>query len=426
LIDSLNAHQGPQNYSQVHDAILDEMYFSGQTPIFKSYNGFDVNSVFINGQTYTEKNKRFKVFKDKKMVEYTIQFGAQLGFPFNLDAPILFNLFSNNNPKKSVGTGEVEFIGLKSSPIHLSLPSMKYEESYWAEVKECTIAPILVEFMGNQDDLEQLQDAAQERDIKQILFVENSEAHRFYLKWEETQTAYRLYEKGRSIFILEFAQASINDAEILNTLMTTLEHLAQWQRMINLSNPSSELLSNELVLTFKTAKIENTNAVQCLYSKPKVKDLIQTDLKSANAYPQKPYSKILLNCEEEESFDYKVGITNTSFTQDYYVACLLISADYGVFPLDSNIPLLARQSIDNIIDPNYGTLMIGREEDTKISNYLKVLVSREKLPTIEGFMLGELEFERWLEDSVGSRAVAGERVRIFDWQALGLEFCLGR
>jgi len=323
-----------------------------------------------------------------------------------------------------VGTGEVQFIGMKNSPIHLSLPSMEYADAYWAEVLDFTIIPMSIGFIGAQGDLDALNKGLDKQDIRQVIFVTNVEECLFNLVWEEGAQCYRLYEKKRPVFILEFERLSIAKEGLLDVLISTLEHLNQWHSSVELSNPKSGITSKDIVLRFNTPKIEDTKAVQCVYSKGGFE--IQTDLKNANSLPQKEYEKILLESEVDEVFDYEVGVTNVSFSQDYYIACLLISANYGVIPLDSNIHLPARGSIDNIIDSNYSRLSIARYEDTNITNYLKVIISKDELPTIEGFMLSELNLEQKLEDQVKPRAVAPERIKIFDWQTCELAFCLKR
>jgi hypothetical protein len=426
LIDGLNSNKMAQTYFQTYNAILSQMidYPVNQTPIFEAYSGFDVNRVFIDGTPSNKKAKRFKVSREKTGNEYSIQFGAQLGFPLDLKRSISFNLFEEKDATEVVGTGELQFIGMKTSPIHLSLSATEHADSYWAELLDLTITPMPIGFFGAPEDLDALNKNLEKQDIGQIIFVTNAKECRFNLKWEAEVECYRLYEKDRPIFVLEFERLSIPNEALLDLFISTLEHLNQWHSTVELSNPKSAIDSKDVVLRFNTPKIEDTKAVQCIYSKGGSE--IQTDLKNANSQPQKEYTKILLECEDEEVFEYEVGIKNVSFSQNYYIACLLISADYGVIPLGFNIHLPARESIDNIIDPNYSSLLIGRYEDTNITNYLKVIISKDELPTIEGFMLSELNLEQRLEYQLKSKAVAPERIRIFDWQTIDLAFCLTR
>jgi len=426
LIDGLKCNTTPQTYFQTYNAILSQMidYPINQTPVFEAYNGFDVNRIFIDGAASNEKTKRFKISRDKEKTTYSIQFGAQLGFPLDLKRSISFNLFEGKEQTEVVGRGEVQFIGMKNSPIHLSLPSLKYENTYWAEVLDFTLSLMLIGFVGVEEDLEALNQGLDKQDIRQVLFVPNVEGCCFSLEWEKEAGCYRLYEKNRSVFILEFEQASIGKEAVLDLLITNLEHLNQWRSSVELSNPKAGISSKDIVLRFKTPKIEDKEAVQCVYSKGGFE--IETDLKNANSLPQKEYKKIILKSEVDEVFDYEVGIKNVSFSQDYYIACLLISADYGVIPLGSNIKLSARESIDNIIDASYGSLSITGYQDTNITNYLKVIISKHQLPTIEGFRLNELNLEQKLEAQLKSRAVALERIKIFDWQTCTLAFCLKR
>ena len=275
--------------------------------------------------------------------------------------------------------------------------------AYWAELLDFTINPMPIGFTGAPEDLKTLNKGLDNQDIGQVIFVEHAKGCRFYLEWEEEAKSYRLYEKDRPVVILEFEKASISNDDLLELLIASLEQLNQWRSTIELSNPKSAIEPKDIVLTFNTPKIEDREAVQCVYLKGGSE--IQTDLKNANAFPQKEYTKILLESEMDEVFEYEVSVMNDSFTQEYYIACLLISADYGVIPLDYNIHLPVRKSIDNIIDPNYSSLLIARDKDTSITNHLKVIISKDKLPTIEGFMLNELNLEQRLEDQLKSKAV---------------------
>jgi hypothetical protein len=426
FLQGLKSNKTPQTYFQTYHAILSEMldYEVDQIPVLEGCNGFDVNRIFITGASSNKKIKRFKITKDRTKIEYSIQFGAQLGFPCDLEHSISFNLFSKKDSTEVLGTGEVQFIGMKDSPIHLSLPATKYADTYWAELLKFDITAMPIGFIGAQEDLDALNEGVEHQDIQQLIFVANVGDCRFNLEWEEGADCYRLYEKDRPVCILEFEKKSISNAALLSLLITNLERLNQWRSTIELSNPKARITSKDLVLKFNTPKSEDTKAVQCVYSKGGSE--IQTDLKTANSIPQKEYTKILLECEDNEVIDYEVGITNSSFSEAYYIACLLISADYGVIPLDFNIPLPVRETLDNIIDPNYSSLLISHDQDTNITNYLKVIITKDKLPSMEGFMLSELNLEQKLEDQLKLRLVAPERIRMFDWQTLDLAFCLKR
>ena len=89
-----------------------------QTPFFEAYNGFNVNRIFASGEASNQKTKRFKVSKDKTKNGYSIQFGAQLGFPLDLKRKVSFNLYEEKESTEVLGKGEVKFIGMKNSPIH--------------------------------------------------------------------------------------------------------------------------------------------------------------------------------------------------------------------------------------------------------------------------------------------------------------------
>ncbi len=421
LLMVLNNHQKNQTYEQVYEAVRSQLldFSVKQIPQFEAHHKFDVNRVFITGQASAEQPKRFKVVKESEGILYNVQFGAALGFPIDLERSIFFNLFEDESQTVAIGTGEVQFIGLKDSPIHLSLPTMDYQERYWAELLEVTIAPLLVGFTGAATDLIRLEEGVKSRDLAQIAFVTPIDNCRFNIVWQEAAQVYHLYEQKRSVVLLSFDRKALTNERLLELLITRLEHIRQWQRTIKLANPKSAVLIDDILLTFKTEAAQN---VQCVYSEKGVSKTI--DLNSANKFPQKEYHQVVVTYEAEEVVEYQVAVRNMSSSQDYYLAYLLISADYGVIPLGFNIPLPTRTSIEQLIDPNYSLLSIGSAQETELTNYLKVIVSKEKLPSIEGFMLAELPLEDSLMDGIKSRMVAPKRVKIFDWDACTLAFHL--
>lgn len=426
LLDSLKDNKKAKTYAQVYEAIRARMveYPSKQTPILNPWNGFDVHQPFLKTAKATEKTKRFKVFKTEGKIEYTIQFGAQTGFPFDLKRPIVFDLFADETSREVKGTGEVQFIGMSSSPIHLSLPNRDYQDGYWAEVSEGLPTPMPIGFVGEAADLIQLQQGLAQQDIPQVSLVENTGEERFYIEWKAVEAIYRLYEKERVTFILEFDKGVIHEPARLQALIGTLEHLGQWQRTVSLSNPSSKLRTRDLVVTFETPQIDATEAVQCAYTKRDQR--IVTSLKAANKFPQQPYTSIILDVSLGASYEYSVKVANPSSIDDYHLAVLLISADYGVIPLDFNIPLPAGATVDNIIDPAYGTLLMVQEQETQIKNYLKIIVSRSALPTNANFMLSALELEGALVEQLVAKTMPMERIKLLDWDVLDLEFHLVR
>lgn len=414
------------SYFQFYHVLLSEIvtYPVQQTPTLVAYRQFDVYKAFITNKTATNTLQRFKVFEDQNKVDYRVQFGAELGFPINLGHSIYFNLFDREYNSTIVGKGVVKFLGIQDSPIHISLlsPSDKYKEHYWAELLNFTNTPLLVGFMGTEQDWALLNDAVQECDIPQILFVKNSNHCPFYIA--QQSNIYRLYQKDRPTFLLEFEPDSLNDSNFVALLIKRLEHLRQWYDTINLANPKSTILYKDVLFKFTLSNTNPTADPEVDYYHNGKK--IRTDLKSANEFPQKEYNTVYLNLKEDEEINYNIALFNTASYEDYYASLLLVTPNYGVLTLDSNIPLLARATINDIIDPYYNSLFFEPTADQQLHHYLKVILSKEKLPSIEGFMLDELTLEQDFIPMTRTTKAASKRIQALDWQCLTLHFELNK
>lgn len=423
LLASLTNSSTPLTYAQVHHTLLGQLlqHPAQQTPLLEAYHHFNVHQIFLTNAPSHTPLKRFKVYKEQGKMDYTIQLGAQLGFPMDLQAPIGVQLYPSSNSTQKVGTGAIQFIGLSSSPIHLSLPSMDYQEVYWAELLDFTVNPLLIGFVGAAADGEALQALLEQQGLPQLVLMPNNNHCPFSIQWEESRNCYQLLEKDRAVFIVEFTQEALSQASLMTMLLNTLEHLYQWRQTIHLHHSSSAIPQEDILLTFTPSPIA-LDRVQCTYTHQGVQHHIS--LAQAHQAPQKAYEQVILPLQQEETIEYTIKLMNTSFTEHYYVAYLLISANYGVFPLEFNLPLAARDSIDNLINPNYSTLSIPHPAEEELTNYLQVLISREKIPTIEHFMLPELELEQSLAFALQTRMIGPKRKRLFDWQAFRLDMVL--
>jgi hypothetical protein len=414
------------SYFQFYHVLLSEMvtYEVQQTPTLVGHHQFDVYQAFITGAITSNTLQRFKVFEDHNQIDYRVQFGAELGFPINLGHSIAFNLFDREHGSTVVGKGTVKFIGVQDSPIHISLlsPSDEYKKYYWAELLHFTTTPLLVGFVGAEQELELLNTAVQACDIPQILFVKGSHNCPFYIALESD--IYRLYQKDRPTFLLEFEPDTLTDSSFVARFIKRLEHLRQWYDTVHLANPKSTILYKDVLFKFTTPHIDTAAEARVSYTHHGKQ--IQTDLTTANEFPQKEYNTVHLNIKEDEAIEYKIDLFNTASYEDYYASLLLVTANYGVLTLDSNIPLLARATINDIIDPYYSSLVFDEPADQQLHSYLKVILSRNKLPSIEGFMLEELALEQDFIPVARATRAASKRIQALDWQCLTLRFELNK
>lgn len=416
LLQVLRDAKEPLSYFQIYRSVysLIAQKEEKQTPQLEGYGVFNANNTFITGEKNSNKEKRFQVTNVRGNDRaHRIDFGAQSGFPLNLGRAINFNIYESQDAEEPIGTGRVRSIGIVDSEIKLSLYDEPEGNTFWAEILDVAFTPLTICFEGDAEDLDRLNEVLKTRNIEQVLFVENDKVCPFVIAWQEKDQCYRLTERSRPIFILEMGKDDLTNDFKVKLLIETLEHLSQWYYAVNLDNPKSRIPKDEIEIKFTTWNAEDAEHVTCEYEE--YGEFVEVSLDKGNDDPHKNYHKIIGNCSEIESIDYNVSMTNHS-DERYFVACLLISADYGVIPLSSSLRIEPGETIKHLIDEDYCSLSIDREKDHDITNYIKILLSKKEITTVEGFQQNTLKLEEQLQyyKKVNKKNF-GARKNINDW-----------
>lgn len=429
-----------QVYSQVFSAISQK--HAKQTPQLEAFGLFNANNVFLTGAKSSAKTTRFRIGKSEKTRSFRIEFGAQAGFPLDIGRPINFNIYSSKEAEEPIGIGQVKSVGLVDSEIKLSLQQASKEEVLWGEILDFAITPMRVCFEGATEDLEFITAALQKRDLQQVLLVANDAVCPFVLAWDDKDACYRLNERqqekvwnahsqqyeessfNRPVFILEIGKEDLKEPYKMDILLDTLEHLCQWKYTTELDNPKSRINKQGIDITFNTYSEADAHKVKALVYEGRGTAVYP--LEEANQAPKKDYHKLVMDYTEEEPIGYSISIKNN--TRDkYYLGLVLISADYGVFPLQSNIELEPGQELEEAIDRQYGSLSISRKGDIAITNYLKVFLSKKEISTLQGLDLPELSLEEQLQQvQFFNNKNFGARTDLHDWCSKTLALTLKR
>ncbi|CAA6817214.1 MAG: Unknown protein [uncultured Aureispira sp.] len=427
-----------QVYSQVFSAISQK--HEKQTPQLEAYGLFNANNVFLTGGKSLTKSTRFRIGKSAKTNSFRVDFGAQTGFPLDISRAINFNIYETKESEEVLGVGQVNSIGLVDSEIRMRVSSR--ETVFWGEMLDYALAPTTICFEGAQEDLDLLNDGLKKRNIQQVVFVTNDLVCPFVLAWDQKDACYRLSERqqeqvwnaatehydtksfNRPVFILELGKADLREEFKVNIVMEILEHLSQWKYTVDLDNPKSRINKKGIEVKFTTDNPSDAHKVKCLVKEPK--GIQQYDLEEANGATQKDYHKLVLDYTEEVEINYSIRIKNN--TRDkYYLALALITADHGVIPLQANIVLEPGEELEEAVDKYYGTLSIARKNDTNITNYLKVFISKKEISTVQGLELPSLVMEeqlQYFEPMTGRNF--GAKTDINDWCTKTIAFNLKR
>jgi len=399
-----------QVYSQVFSAISQK--HEKQTPQLEAYGLFNSNNVFLTGEKSLTKSTRFRIGKSAKTNSFRVDFGAQTGFPLDISRAINFNVYESKDSEDVLGVGQVNSIGLVDSEMRISFRKPSRETVYWGEILDYAVVPTTICFEGEQEDLDLLNEGLKNRNIQQVVFVTNDLVCPFVLAWDQKDACYRLNERqqeeiwnpstekyetssfNRPVFILEFGKADLREAFKVDVVMEVLEHLSQWKYTVDLDNPKSRINKKGIEVKFTTYNPSDAHKVKCLVKEPK--GIQKYELEEANEDPQKDYHKLILDYTEEEEISYIISIKNNS-REKYYMALALISADHAVYPLQSNIILEPGEELEDAVGIAGGNLSIARKNDTNVTNYLKVFISKREISTLQGLELPSLKMEEQLQ-----------------------------
>lgn len=427
-----------QVYSQVFSAISQK--HEKQTPQLEAYGLFNANNVFLTGEKSVTKSTRFRIGKSEKTNSFRIDFGAQTGFPLDISKAINFNIYESKDSEDVLGVGQVSSIGLVDSEIRMRVNSR--ETVFWGEILDFALVPTTICFEGAQEDLDLLNEGLKKRNIQQVVFVTNDLVCPFVLAWDERDACYRLSERqqeqvwnsttekyeaksfNRPVFIIEFGKNDLREEFKVNVIMEVLEHLSQWKYTVDLDNPKSRINKKGIEVKFTTYNPSDAHKVKCLVKEGR--GIKKYDLEEANEGSQKDYHKLILDYTEEEEISYVISIKNNT-REKYHLALALISADHGVYPLQSNITLEPGQELEDAVGIEGGNLSIARKNDTNITNYLKVFISKKEISTLEGLKLSDLQMEEQLQyfEPLARRNFSA-RKDIKDWCTKTIAFNLKR
>lgn len=430
------------SYFQVYTQVFSEISqkHEKQTPQLEAYGLFNANNVFLTGEKSLTKSTRFRIGKSEKTNSFRVDFGAQTGFPLDISRAINFNIYETKDSDKVLGVGQVNSIGLVDSEIRMRVASR--ETVFWGEILDYAVVPTTICFEGEQEDLDLLNEGLKKRGIQQVVFVTNDLVCPFVMAWDNKDACYRLSERqqeavwnpttekydtksfNRPVFILEMGKNDLREEFKVDVVMEVLEHLSQWKYTVDLDNPKSRINRKGIEVKFTTDNPSDAYKVKCLVNEGRKTTTYGLD--EANEGPQKDYHKLILDYSEEEEINYSISIKNN--TRDkYYLALALITAEHGVIPLQANIMLEGGQELEQAVDKSYGRLFIPRKNDTNVTNYLKVFISKLEISTVQGLELPSLAMEEQLQyfNPMGDRSF-GAKTSLNDWCTKTIAFNLKR
>jgi hypothetical protein len=308
--------------------------------------------------------------------DWVITFGVLRGLGVKVSTSLKFDVYEKEGSNKLIGRAEVNLIGFENSlfvyhPIGVGAKyNLNKGKKYRALLQRISSKLLLLGFEGSEVDRSLLEDVLSNRAVPRIQLTDKTETLLF-IKWNQFQEKYFLWQRNRAIFITSIPWTRMH----LDILFSKyLSHIYYWKYLIELDNPSKSIPVND---------------VEIIFSSNQVHQVINDDLISLTSPLSWDYNN--------EKIPYNVIATNRSNTT-YFCSCLIATENYGVFVSTQNLLLEANKALE-LIHYQHAAFEISNQEESVVVNYIKVIISEERIDTIATVEQDELPLNNDLEIS---------------------------
>ncbi|MEM6801671.1 MAG: caspase family protein, partial [Bacteroidota bacterium] len=320
LIEVLESAVGPMTYSdlmrRVRRLVTQRTY--EQTPQLYSFNFDDADLVFLGGSTARKANY-YGLSYDRESNEWSIDAGSAHGIiPGNNEADSILNVFAEDaneneleDADRALGQVSVKAVDVDSSTVRLEGPLwLDKDTQYRAVIFSMPVPPMYVSLLGDDAEglgfLNQALDATHEDQIYLRMIEDINKAD--YVV-HITEDSYIITRGTDGIDQPLIAPVSGHTAKNAEELVDNLIHIAKWERILELKNPSTRLPSNAIKVTIMDDdQDEEIKAGSDGYS------FSYKEAEGAAKYPK-----------------FRVKLTNQS-SQRLYVAFLYMGSSFGINP----------------------------------------------------------------------------------------------
>lgn len=238
LLTALRKSGGVLSYSELFAQTCASVrtFAQKQTPRAEAMGGFNPHLGFL-GQLLPEgRQRRYAVHSQSSTNAWTLDLGAAQGLSSDMQESIAVEVFDQAAGGTSLGIVQLAHIGATSSLLKSNNLALDAAQTYWAVPLAMPLPPFMV-YRRERSDVEMVETILNNRPESPVMFCDDPAGCMLELRREQGNLV--LYEVTNRQQMVHGVQGTGPDAA--EYLLSVLERLAHWHRILNLQNSRTRL-----------------------------------------------------------------------------------------------------------------------------------------------------------------------------------------
>jgi hypothetical protein len=244
LLSSLGETGGDRSYAGLYSRINSVVtnFAMDQHPQFEFYGEVSPLTTFLEG-TPAAMAPTPVVKQDKATGEWSMNYGAIHGITHEMVDNIILTVFKNNDPEQVVGKARVEYLGLQTSNLMFVGAEPTPPAANEPKLRATVPAFPMPVFIKNTDGDTLFEETIKKIPDLSIIPAATPEETNYEIRLENGGIA--LYKRDPETLLIGFRDMGPKQAEFM---LLTLRQVANWEQLINLENPETNILPFEVEL----------------------------------------------------------------------------------------------------------------------------------------------------------------------------------
>jgi len=242
LVDVLNESGGALSYADLFERCRAAVRtrVRNQTPQMEPLDGFDTSGGFL-GREVGPRSHRYTVAFERGA--WRANGGAFDGIPSAPEAEVGFMVYRQGGAGEFLGTATARSVGAQQSELQMSFPG-EQGTRYSASVNCLPAAPLAVGFVGDAGFRRAIQTAFDQDRFLQVVLTDDGAAAPYVITADSDNVTLR--QPDRSWPLCRLPRHAFEPPRKPSKLLSTLQHISQWERALSLQNPQTGLDGSRL------------------------------------------------------------------------------------------------------------------------------------------------------------------------------------
>ncbi|MCR9285915.1 MAG: caspase family protein [Bacteroidetes bacterium] len=367
-----------------------------QDPQFETSNRFDGTDNFLNIGTKKQGNQHSIFYEDNS---WWIDCGAIHGLSTDEDKE---GIFAVSEGDKKLGYAHTKSVGIQKSELELEFTGSP-GKFYKGVMTSLAALPILMRVNGDSENQKRLNTNLKSYQPIHFQLDSKISTSKFQLKLSEYSV--EIWDTERSILIRKIN--GNDDSRVFKDVFEWLEHLAEWEKTLNIRNAKTKFDSNNM--NFLLTVYDGKNNPQT-YSENEI-----------TLYPSKignQYEELRFELRVENNCGQEVHCSLFYFSPDYAIYFV----DYRVIP-NNRAALFMEDTLTIIEGKSQSTeqlkIFVGTE---KMDDFLLEMSPKETGETVNYTVTRNLELAG--QKAIGSFYKEKKKIIVNDWFTKSLKILL--